>query len=225
MNRHPTSCAFDYASIERAVFALSTWDGVWRWFFDQTGVEPVTVWYEDLVADRTATIERVLVELGFGPSSPSGVTGPTFRRQADGTSAAWKRRYDRLEVVRREATFAALAGVHAGETVYVCTGGADAPQAQVPRDAVTITVDGAAGPKPASFALLTRRPARAPEADVVVTVGRFPVSHSFVVPCLVPTTTAAHFARNTLAADASATPTELAAALAAHLGATRVEYA
>ena len=65
---------------------------------------------------------RVLDYLGLSPAEGWTLPPPTFRRQADDISALWHRRYERLEAVKREATFAALAGLHGGETIWVCSG-------------------------------------------------------------------------------------------------------
>ena len=220
----PEALRFDYGFIERSMYSLSDWDGVWRTFFDATGVVPLTVWYEDLVADYRASVDRVLHHLGVQLPDGPEVRQPVFRRQADDTSAVWASRFARLESAKRESTLAALAGLHAGETVYVCAG----PVAvdRVPRDAVTIALDGAWSPAPASYALLTRPPAKAPSADVVVTIGPTAIDHPFVVRCLLDRgfggTTAC---RNRLPVGCDETPRGIALAFAAHLGAARIEMA
>ncbi len=213
----PEVLRFDFGFIERSLYSLAEWDGVWRTHFEACGIEPLTIWYEDLVEDHERTVADVLAYLGLG--TPTSPPVSTYRRQADASSAAWAARFERLEHAKRESTLAALAGLPRGERVIVCTG--RVPVDQVPRDAVTIAVDGAASPLPASYALLTRPVATTPAAGVVVTAGRIPVEHGFVVPCVLHR--GGPPARNQLAVDDGAGPVEIAAALAAHLGASTVE--
>jgi LPS sulfotransferase NodH len=220
----PDSVRFDYESIEQSMHALIEWDGVWRTYFDATGISPHTVWYEDLVSDYQGTIEGVLDALGTQPASGRKPVQPGFRQQADETSAKWVARFKRLEAAKRESTLAALAGLHAGETVYVCTGRVATDR--IPRDAVTISVDGAWSPAPASFALLTRERGSIPKADATLPVGKIAIDHPFTVPCLLGTGSGGAVAqRNRLAVGSDASPKEMARALAVHLGAARIEMA
>jgi LPS sulfotransferase NodH len=220
----PDSVRFDYESIERSMHALIEWDGVWRTYFDATGISPHTVWYEDLVSDYQGTIEGVLDALGAQRASGRKPVQPGFRQQADETSAKWVARFKRLEAAKRESTLAALAGLHTGDTVYVCTGRVATDR--IPRDAVTISVDGAWSPAPASFALLTREHGSIPKADAALPVGKIAIEHPFTVPCLLDTGPAEAVAqRNRLAVASDASPKEMARALAVHLGAARIEMA
>jgi hypothetical protein len=196
---------------------------VWRTYFDATGIDPLTVWYEEMLADYQDTVDRVLRTLGVRPEPGVETVNPGYRRQADGTSQAWVSRFNRLESAKRESTLESLAGLHAGETVYVCAGRVASDR--IPRDAVTIAVDGSWSPLPASYALLTRRPSSAPAADVVIPIGRVPAEHSFVVRCLLDTRDGAPPPRNRLKVEAGATPAEIGRALAAHLGASHIEMA
>jgi LPS sulfotransferase NodH len=211
---------FDYAAIERALYSLADWDGVWRTYFACTGITPLTVWYEDLAADREGTVQRVLEFLGLErPDRPP--VEVAFRRQSDGTSSVWASRFGRLHSARREGTLAALAGAHAGETVFVCASGvAD----RVPRDAVTISVDGSASPAPATYALVTRPPAAAPSVAAVLAAPGVPVRHPWVIRYLTEQTgDCGDGAGRRLAVPGDATPAATGAALARHLGAANVE--
>jgi len=63
-----------------------------------------------------------------------------------------------------------------------------------------------------------------PWADVVLSVNGFAVEHSFVVPCLLERAPhGAHRSRNRLTVGDDASPSDIARALAEHLGAARIE--
>jgi len=218
----PGALRFDFQFIERAMYSLTDWDGVWRTYFDATGIEPIVVWYEDMVADRQGTIAVLLSRLGLGQRANVHPGEPRFRRQSDDTSSAWADRFERLQRAKRESTLAALAGLHGGETIYVCLPGGSLDR--VPRDAVTIVVDGAVSPEPASYALLTRGPVSNPAAGVVLATGDVAVNHPFVIRVLLDRRSPeSPPRRNQLAVGADVTPANIAAALASHLGASNIE--
>ncbi len=217
----PDALRFDFGLIERSMYSLVEWDGVWRTYFDATGIDPLIVWYEDMLGDYRGTVDRVMRALGVRPEHAVDAVSPGFRRQADRTSQAWVSRFKRLESAKRESTLAGLAGLHAGETIYVCAG--RVPSDRIPRDAVTIAVDGSWSPTPASYAVLSRRPSSLPAADVMIPIGRVPAEHSFVVRCLLDSQDGGAPLRNRLRVEAGASPAEIGRALAAHLGAERIE--
>ncbi len=216
----PDALRFDFGFIERSMYSLVEWDGVWRAHFDATGIKPVVVWYEDMLADYRGTVDRVLDVLGVERPGTVG-SEPGFRRQADGTSEAWVSRFKRLESAKHESTLAALEGLHSGEVIYVCAGRIASDR--IPRDAITIAVDGSWSPAPASYAVLTRRPRSVPIADVVIPIGSVPVEHSFVVRCLLDRRTGEAGVRNRLSVTSDPSPAGIGRSLAAHLGASRIE--
>ena len=64
----------------------------WQAFFEAVEVTPVTVVYEDLVAQFAPTMRQVLDALGLARVPvPAGVR--SVRKQADAVSAAWVERY------------------------------------------------------------------------------------------------------------------------------------
>ncbi len=116
--------------------------------------------------------------------------------------------------MKLESTLSALAGLHSGEVVYVCTGSDVADR--IPREAITISVDGAWSPAPATFALLTTRPASVTPADIVVSTGRYGLDRPFVI--LVRTGSGSGKAgSNILAVSDEASPVEIGRALAGHI--------
>jgi hypothetical protein len=204
------------------MYDLTEWDGFWRTYFDATNIKPEIVWYEDLLYDYQTTIEGLLDHLKIDKRTRPPFVRPRFRRQADTTSDRWVTRFEALEKAKRESTLAGLAQLHKGEAVYVCAG--RAPVDRIPRDAITISVNGAWSPSPASFALLTRTPTFTPRADVLLTVGDLKADHPFLVPCLLDGGSAQRLAtRNALPLRPDASPVEIARDLARHLGAVRIE--
>ncbi len=63
----PDSVRFDFEWIDRAIESLTRWDAEWRTFFDAAGVEPLTIWYEDLLEDSRGCVDQVLAALRVEP--------------------------------------------------------------------------------------------------------------------------------------------------------------
>jgi LPS sulfotransferase NodH len=218
----PGSVRFDFEAIDRSIDSLSRWDAEWRTFFDAAGIEPVTVWYEDLIGDSRGCVDRVLGAVGVSANDAkqrsdtekvNGLAG--FRKQGDETSVAWENRFRRLDAAKLESNLSALTGIHSGEAVYLCAG--NEVSERIPRDAITISVDGAWSPAPASFALLTTKPETVPAADVVVTTGHFALDCAFVIRAR----TGSGEDSNVLRVAHDAGPIEIARAFASHLGASQ----
>lgn len=83
---------FDLAEVEELVRTVGEHEAAWdRWFAAQ-GVAPHRVTYEEVTADPDRAVRGILDHLGVAP--PAGWRpAPRQRRQADGLSAAWVRRY------------------------------------------------------------------------------------------------------------------------------------
>jgi LPS sulfotransferase NodH len=64
----------------------------WRRWFEQNGIEPLALTYEQLAADPTATIRETLAFLGVA-APPDLTIEPTTERQADELNEDWIRRY------------------------------------------------------------------------------------------------------------------------------------
>ncbi len=72
----------DLAQVEQLRMALIGWEQRWRDLFRRSGVEPLELRYEDLVADPARSLSAVLAHVGAGPS-PVVQPGSLLRRQAD----------------------------------------------------------------------------------------------------------------------------------------------
>ena len=82
--------SYDEAAISRALGDVDAHTEGWRRFFAVSGIVPVTVVYEDLAADPSGTVARVLGELGLSGAADWAVP---LARQADATSQDWIERY------------------------------------------------------------------------------------------------------------------------------------
>ena len=61
-------------------------DDMWSRFFDEAGIVPLVVYYEDLLADYGAEIRRVLELVDVQLDPTFRFPHSKFRRQADATS-------------------------------------------------------------------------------------------------------------------------------------------
>ncbi len=95
---------FDPDGIEGRLRAIARENGAWRRWFEENGVDPLRLTYEELVADPTATARRVLELVGV--DVPTGFAGaPGTEQQADAVNEEWIRRY--RELVGRSGSQAA----------------------------------------------------------------------------------------------------------------------
>jgi len=83
---------YDYDLIDGFVRQVEEHNTAWRRWFDEHGLEPFTVTYEDLVADPAGGTRRVLAFLDIDPSSARPVAAQTAR-QGTALNAAWVARY------------------------------------------------------------------------------------------------------------------------------------
>ena len=66
---------------------------MWRRYFAFTGIDPLVVYYEDLLVDAEASVKSVLqlLEVPYVPDHGNKIVG--FRRQADDITESWVARY------------------------------------------------------------------------------------------------------------------------------------
>ena len=83
---------FDAPRIAAQIARLTELDAGWRAWFVREGLTPLTLTYEELAADPTGTLARVLAHVGRDPARAAGVAPPT-RQLRDAVSAAWIARF------------------------------------------------------------------------------------------------------------------------------------
>jgi LPS sulfotransferase NodH len=82
----------DLEQIDDLVRTVREHNAAWQTWFEQQGVEPYRVRYEDVVADPRRAVQEVLDRLGVDLPSDWRPESP-HRRQADEVNADWVRRY------------------------------------------------------------------------------------------------------------------------------------
>jgi LPS sulfotransferase NodH len=68
--------------------------GAWEQFFEQHGITPLTVVYEDLDDDYRGEVARVLSFLGLDPSPARSLPSPRLLRQGDELNVHWRRQME-----------------------------------------------------------------------------------------------------------------------------------
>jgi LPS sulfotransferase NodH len=84
---------YHFKAIDHLVRQLDGEERAWQSWFAGTGLDPITVQYEELDSDPRRAVTRVLGALGLHEVRPPWF--PTLPRQRDQRSAAWVERYER----------------------------------------------------------------------------------------------------------------------------------
>lgn len=84
---------FDPKAIEQLEFVLQQNDSSWSSHFESTGVRPLTIYYEDLVADYAGTILHMLNWLEVAGAGAVYISPPRLKRQSDSKSEEWLTQY------------------------------------------------------------------------------------------------------------------------------------
>jgi LPS sulfotransferase NodH len=97
---NPGEATFDLEAIAAQERLLEKNDLGWQRFFEECGIEPLVLAYEDLAADYTGTIVKVLNWLGIPAAGPVSVRPPRFIRQSDQQTEEWLVRYQEFKAAR-----------------------------------------------------------------------------------------------------------------------------
>jgi len=84
---------FDFAAIEQLIRQIELHEKAWTQFFEEAGVAPLELYYEDLVGSYEETIRRVFDYLGVALPANLMIRKPRYDKQADTLSEEWLRRY------------------------------------------------------------------------------------------------------------------------------------
>jgi len=80
---------FDDAAVDRAERLFARNDARWRDFFEQQGIKPFTIQYEDFSSDYVKTIAAILEWLGVPEAAAIAIPPPRLTRQFDARSEEW----------------------------------------------------------------------------------------------------------------------------------------
>lgn len=88
----PQELRYHGADLRTCYERFTLYDRDWQTWFDQEGIRPLRISYEDLSAAPRDTLRLVLEKLGLDPAAADGVT-PGVARLADAVSADWAARF------------------------------------------------------------------------------------------------------------------------------------
>ncbi|HEX2740778.1 MAG TPA: Stf0 family sulfotransferase, partial [Rubrobacter sp.] len=91
---------FSFAAVDHLKLRIDEHNDAWQNFFEECGVEPMEVVYEELVEDYEGTVLWLLDGIGVSIPENFGVTEPKMRRQADDLSEEWVRLYNERAAVK-----------------------------------------------------------------------------------------------------------------------------
>ncbi|MGH2979889.1 MAG: Stf0 family sulfotransferase [Solirubrobacterales bacterium] len=86
------SPAYHFGAIDHLVIQLTRHEAAWDELFDQAGIAPVTLTFDEIADDLPDAVQRVLSFLDVDSRGIAPVL-PGMRRQADLSSLEWLRRY------------------------------------------------------------------------------------------------------------------------------------
>jgi trehalose 2-sulfotransferase len=216
----PEAIRFDFAFLEHALARMRFEDRMWGEYFDASGTEPLTIWYEDLAADPVAILGRVLDFLGLAEPARAFVPATSFRRQTDSTTERWLSRFNALESVKLDANLRSTRRVEVDHPdLIVASGEFGRPGDWDESRHSLFAVEPYSGPFKPDYSLATPATTRVtPSPDIRFTTG---VRES-IDAIDIPLTESAISGLRGPALTLTSGRRELAAAISAHLGADRV---
>ena len=91
--QRPPDDAYEYDAIHHLVVEACLREAAAQALFTRWEVVPLTVVYEDMIADYEATVRRVLAHAGEGSADSVAVPPPRYERLADDLNEAWVQRF------------------------------------------------------------------------------------------------------------------------------------
>ena len=80
-------------AMKLALRLIDEQEAVWRAMFDDLRIEPLELWYEDVIADAGAAVTAVARYLGVALDPASAVAVPAIERQSQAGARAWAERH------------------------------------------------------------------------------------------------------------------------------------
>lgn len=90
---HHRELFFHFAAIDHLKRQLEEHDAAWQHYFNENGIEPLAVVYEDLVLEYEVTALKILAYLGIAIPEKPLFAERRMKQQADALSEQWVRQY------------------------------------------------------------------------------------------------------------------------------------
>jgi len=84
---------FDFKVIDEWLKRIQAHEKGWAKYFRENHLDPLVLFYEDLVAGHRGTAEQVLEFLGLPPTAAMGIASSPFEKQANQISQQWAAAY------------------------------------------------------------------------------------------------------------------------------------
>jgi trehalose 2-sulfotransferase len=85
---------FSFAAVNHLKLRIDEHNAAWQGFFEECGVEPLKVVYEELIEDYEGTVLQLLDGIGIAIPENFAVEQPRMKRQADDLSEEWISMYN-----------------------------------------------------------------------------------------------------------------------------------
>ena len=85
--------AYSAEAVARAEQLIEQQEGAWQAMVRDLRIEPLTIWYEDALADPAGVIDAVASHLGVAVDPAAAVTVPVVERQSQAGAKAWAQRH------------------------------------------------------------------------------------------------------------------------------------
>jgi LPS sulfotransferase NodH len=89
----PLDLPYSSQDIDRAAALIAGEERGWQMAFERNGIEPLRVWYEDLVADPDPICRGICRLVGIDDAGPFRLADSALARQDDPLKDRWRRRY------------------------------------------------------------------------------------------------------------------------------------
>jgi LPS sulfotransferase NodH len=96
------SYVFDYIALKNTVEMLEHHDAMWRDFFDHNAIQPLELFYEDVLHDRRAQLQRIADFLQIPGLAARDSGDAQYRQQSEALNDLWVERFERICSLRTE---------------------------------------------------------------------------------------------------------------------------
>jgi LPS sulfotransferase NodH len=105
--------SYDYHHIARCMTMIEDQQRFWEQLFLRTGVTPLRISYEDLVAPGSRTVQALLTRMGLPYDANATLDIPLIEKQADSVTDEWRERFQADRRSDRECELRTRSGMAA----------------------------------------------------------------------------------------------------------------